>query len=86
MSINNFITHFLSFYSIQEQILTDEGNYQLLYYTFLDFCSNHKQILMIHHFLGEFYHIFLESYIDQEHILIDKVIFNYILTQFLFLR
>ena len=50
ISINSFILFFES-YSIQEHILTHEGSYQLLYYTFLDFCSNHEQILMFHHLL-----------------------------------
>ena len=54
----------------------DEGNYQLLYFTILDFFVSQEQTLMFHHFLEQLYHTFAESYIDQEHILIDKVIFQ----------
>ena len=49
-----------------------EGNHQLLHYTFLDFCSSQEQTLMSHHFLELLYHRFAESYIDQEHILIER--------------
>ena len=62
-------------YSIQEKNLMHESNYQLLYYVFLDFCSSQEQTLMFHHFLEKINHTLVESYIDQEHILIDKVIF-----------
>ena len=44
-------------------------------YTFLDFSSSPKQTLMFHHFLEQLHHTFTESYIDQKHIVIDKVIF-----------
>ena len=50
-----------------------EGNYQLLYFTFLDFCSSQEETLMLHPFLQELFRTFLESYINQERILIDKV-------------
>ena len=51
------------------------SNSRQLYYTFLDFSSSKEQTLMFHYFLELFYHTFVESYIDQEHISIDKVIF-----------
>ena len=52
-----------------------EGNYQLLYYTFTDFCGSQEQILLFHHFLEQLHHAFAKSYIDQEHILTIKLIF-----------
>ena len=36
--------------------------------------------------MRKLYHTFVKSSIDQEHILIDKVIFNCMLTHFLVLR
>ena len=53
-----------------------EGNSGQLYFTFLDFYSSKEQTLMFHHFIESLYHTFVESYIDQEHISIDKVIFK----------
>ena len=47
ISTDNFITHFFESYSIQEQILMREGNYQLRYYTFLGFSCIHKQTLIL---------------------------------------
>ena len=38
--------------------------------------------LMFHHFLELLYHTFVEFYIDQKYILIDKVIFNCMLAHF----
>ena len=59
-----------------------EGNSQQLYHKFLDFCSSQKKTLMFHHLLEKLYNKFVESYIDQEHILIDMVIFLLLLTHF----
>ena len=73
MSIDSFITYFLS-YSNQGQILTHEGNYQQLYHTFFDFCSSQEQTLT-DHFLEQLNHAFVEPYIDQGHILLQKFIF-----------
>ena len=50
-------------YSNQGQILMYEGNYQQLYYTFVDFCSSQGQILMFHHFLEQLDHKYVEPYI-----------------------
>ena len=38
-------------YSIQEEILMNQGDSKLLYYIFLDFCSSQEPTLMFHHFL-----------------------------------
>ena len=75
IGIDSFITHFFDSYSNQEQILMHEGNSEQLYYIFLHFCSSKEQTFMFPHFLELLYHTFVESSIDQEHILIDKVIF-----------
>ena len=40
-----------------------------------EFCRSEEQNLMFHHFLEQLYLTFVESYIDQEHILLEKVIF-----------
>ena len=52
-----------------------EDNFRQLYYKFLDFSRSKEQTLMFHHFLESLYHIFVESYIDNEYISIDQVIF-----------
>ena len=52
-----------------------EGNYQLLCYIFLDFSSSKEQILMSHYFPKNLYYTSVESYIDQEHILLENTTF-----------
>ena len=47
-----------------------EGNYQLLYYIFLDSFRSPEQTLMFRHFLKQLYCRFVQSYIDQKHYLI----------------
>ena len=42
---------FFDSYSIQEQTLMHGASYQLLYYTFYEFCSSQEKNLMSHHFL-----------------------------------
>ena len=83
---SKFYRTFFESYSIREQILMHKGIYQLLYYTFLDFCSCQEQTRMFHYFLELLHHTFVESYINQEHILIDKVFFNCMLTHFMTFR
>ena len=60
---------------MEEQTVMHDGNSQQLYYTFLYFCISKEQTLMFRKFLELLYHTFVQSYIDQEYILIDKIIF-----------
>ena len=53
-----------------------DGNYQQLYHTSVDFCSSQEQIPKFRHFLELLYHTFVESYINQEYILLQMVIIN----------
>ena len=52
-----------------------EDNSQGLFYTFLDFCSSQEHTLMFQYFLELLNDLFVDSYIYEELILIDKVIF-----------
>ena len=65
---------FFESYSIHEQILIHEHNYQQLSHTSIDYRSNQEQTLRLHCFLEQL-HTFLEPCSDQECTLLQRRIF-----------
>ena len=51
-----------------------EINCKQPYHTFADFCSSQEPTLLFQYFLKQLDHIFVESYNDEEHIFIDKIV------------